>query len=97
LTGIILPVAFAIFVIADRIHDFIASDGIHDFSQQPHRLPLVAGGDLEMVLPGGNHQLLSLDQIMIGDEISINLPTAISDSGYFQPRILFDNCEGFAI
>jgi hypothetical protein len=42
LVGIILVVAFVIFAIADIIHDFIASDGIHYFSAQPHRLLLVA-------------------------------------------------------
>ena len=42
LLGIIFVVAFTIFAIADIIHDFIASDGVHYFSAQPHRLLLVA-------------------------------------------------------
>ena len=42
LVGIILIVAFAIFAIADIIHDFIANDTIHYFSEQPHQLLLVA-------------------------------------------------------
>jgi hypothetical protein len=42
LVGIILIVAFMIIAIADSIHDFITSDGIHYFSEQPHRLLLVA-------------------------------------------------------
>ena len=40
--GIIFVVAFTIFAIADIIHDFIASDGVHYFAEQPHRLLLVA-------------------------------------------------------
>ena len=39
---IILVVAFAIFAIADAVHDFIANDTAHYFSEQPHRLLLVA-------------------------------------------------------
>ena len=42
LIGILLVVAFAIFAIADIIHDFIANDAAHYFSEQPHRLILVA-------------------------------------------------------
>ena len=40
--GIILVVAFAIFAVADAIHDFIANDTIHYFSERPHQLLLVA-------------------------------------------------------
>ncbi len=39
--GIILGVASAIFIIADAIHEFIANDTIHYFSEQPRRLLLV--------------------------------------------------------
>ena len=42
LVGKIVIVAFAIFAIADTIHDFIANDTIGYFSDQPHRLLLVA-------------------------------------------------------
>lgn len=41
--GIILVAAFAIFAIADIIHDFIANDTVHYYSEQPHRLLLAAG------------------------------------------------------
>ena len=40
--GILLVVAFAIFAIADAIHDFFANDTAHYFAEQPHRLLLVA-------------------------------------------------------
>ena len=40
--SIFLVVAFAIFAIADFVHDFIANDTAHYFSEQPHRLLLVA-------------------------------------------------------
>jgi hypothetical protein len=40
--AIILVVAFNLFAIADIINDFVASDGVHYFSDQPHRLLLVA-------------------------------------------------------
>ena len=40
--SIILVVAFAVFAIVDCIHDFISSDGLHYFSEQPHRLLFVA-------------------------------------------------------
>lgn len=43
LVGILLIVVFAIFAIADIIHDFIANDTIHYFSEQPHQLLLIAG------------------------------------------------------
>jgi hypothetical protein len=40
--GIILVVAFTILATADIVHEFIASDGVRYYSQQPHRLLLVA-------------------------------------------------------
>ncbi len=42
LIGIILVVAFAVFAVVDTIREFIANDTIHYFSEQPHRLLLVA-------------------------------------------------------
>ena len=42
LVGIILATAITTFAIADAIHGFISSDGIHYFSEQPHRLLFVA-------------------------------------------------------
>jgi len=42
LVGKILIVAFAIFAIVDTIHELIANDSIGYFSEQPHRLLLVA-------------------------------------------------------
>lgn len=42
LLGIIVVVAFGIFAVADTIHDFIANDTVHYFSEQPDRLLLVA-------------------------------------------------------
>jgi len=40
--SIFLVVAFAIFAIADFLHDFFANDTAHYFAEQPHRLLLVA-------------------------------------------------------
>ena len=41
--GTIIPVAlFAIFTIADIVHDFITNDPVHYFSEQPHQLLVVA-------------------------------------------------------
>src|SRR5437763_2253146 len=41
--GVIIAVTlFAIFAIADLVHDFITSDPVHYFSQQPHQLLVVA-------------------------------------------------------
>jgi hypothetical protein len=42
LVGILLVMAFAVFAIVDTIHDLIVNDVIHYFSEQPHRLFLVA-------------------------------------------------------
>ncbi len=42
LIGIILAMAFAVFAIVDTIREFAANDTIHYFSQQPHRLLLIA-------------------------------------------------------
>jgi len=41
MVGIIFVLAFTIFATVDIMRDFIASDGVHYFSQQPHRLLLV--------------------------------------------------------
>jgi len=40
--SIFLVVAFAIFAVADFVHDFFANDTAHYFAEQPHRLLLVA-------------------------------------------------------
>ena len=40
--GIVLVAAFGIFAMADLIYDFVSNDGVHYFSDQPHRLSLVA-------------------------------------------------------
>jgi drug/metabolite transporter (DMT)-like permease len=42
LVGIILVQAITVLAIVDCIHDFISSDGIHYFSEEPHRLLFVA-------------------------------------------------------
>ena len=42
LVAIIFVVAFVIFCVADAIRGFVSSDGFHYFSDQPHRLLLVA-------------------------------------------------------
>jgi hypothetical protein len=42
LVGIVLAAAVTTFGIADAAHGFISSDGIHYFSEQPHRLLFVA-------------------------------------------------------
>jgi hypothetical protein len=39
---IIAVTLFAIFAIADLVHDFITNDPIHYFSEQPHQLLVVA-------------------------------------------------------
>src|ERR1700677_2941767 len=40
--AVIIPVAvFTVFGIAELVKDFIASDGLHYFSEQPYRLLLV--------------------------------------------------------
>lgn len=41
--------AFAIFAVADLVHDFVANDPIGYFSAEPHRLLYVAG----IAIPGG--------------------------------------------
>jgi len=41
--AIIFVVPFNLFVIADLVHEFVASNGVHYFFDQPHRLLLVAG------------------------------------------------------
>lgn len=42
LVGIILALAFAVFAIADTIREFVADDTAHYYSEQPHRLLLIA-------------------------------------------------------
>jgi hypothetical protein len=53
----------------------------------------VTDGGEGFCLLGGNNQFFPLDQFMMSHEITINRAIAISDAGYFSPRILFKNGE----